>query len=53
MAEDYGDGTSMVLGEGKKLSGEEVSVRLLLLALLEDQGQTNRRNHIARWRNHI
>jgi hypothetical protein len=31
----------MVLGEGEKPSGEEVSVRLLLLALLEDQGQTN------------
>ncbi len=29
------------LVKGKKLSGEEVSVRLLLLALLEDQGQTN------------
>jgi hypothetical protein len=41
MVEDYDDGTSMVLGEGKKPSGEEVSVRLLLLALLEDQGQTN------------
>jgi hypothetical protein len=31
----------MVLGEGKKPSGEEVSVRLLLLALVADQGQTN------------
>jgi hypothetical protein len=26
----YGDGTSMVLGEGKKPSGEEVSFSLLL-----------------------
>jgi hypothetical protein len=31
------------LVKGKKPSGEEVSVRLLLLALLEDQGQTNNR----------
>jgi hypothetical protein len=31
----------MVFGEGKKPSGEEVSIRLLLLALLEDQEQTN------------
>jgi hypothetical protein len=29
------------LVKGKKSSGEEVSIRLLLLALLEDQGQTN------------
>ncbi len=41
MAEDYGNGTSKVHGEDKKPSMEEVNVRLLLLALLEDQGQTN------------
>jgi hypothetical protein len=27
--------------QGAKISGEEVSIRLLLLALLRDQGQTN------------
>ncbi len=34
-AEDYGDSTSMVLGEGKKPSGEEVSFSLQSTALLK------------------
>jgi hypothetical protein len=34
MAEDYGYSTSMVLGEGKKPSGEEVSFSLQSTALL-------------------
>jgi hypothetical protein len=34
-AEDYGDGTSMVLGEGKKPSVEKVSSSLQSTALLK------------------
>jgi hypothetical protein len=37
------------LVKGKRPSGEEVSIRLLLLALLEDQIQTNRMGKTGRW----
>jgi hypothetical protein len=49
-AEDYGNGASMVLGEGKKPSGEEVSFSLQSTPLLKGtkDGPTNALNPVHR-----